>query len=159
MNEPIKLIQKQGYSHYEFILTDEALSIKQYTISEHKEWTVRLEDIGHTTIIEKDTSYMKPGIFISIGLFSLLFVIGNVADHSAHLPTWGWILLSMIYVWFATIVYMSPLRNKLLLGKGSETVEFLSDKPSKSEVQDFVNEIIKRSKVVIKRKYGTEIDA
>lgn len=158
MDETIKLIQKQGYSHYEFLLTEETLSIKQYTISEHKEWTVRLEDIGHTTMIEKDTSHMKPGIFISIGLFSILFVIGNVADHSDHMPTWGWILLSMIYAWFATVVYLSPLNNKLLLGNGSNAVEFLSDKPSKSEVQDFVNEIIKRSKIVIKRKYGTEID-
>ncbi len=148
--------QKQGFTRNEFVLTDNTLSIKQFTISENKEWTVRLEDIGHITRLEKDTSYMKQGLYISIGLFSILFVIGNVADHSKAVSTWVWILLSMIWAWFAAVVYLSPLNNKLLLGNGSEAVEFLSDKPSEKEVRDFVDEIIKRSSTAIQRKYGDD---
>lgn len=154
----LKFIQKQGFTRNEFILSDDTLSVKQFTVSENKEWIVRLEDIGHQTTVEKDTSYMKQGIYISLGLFSLLFVIGNVADHSNHMKTWVWILLSTIWTWFAAVVYLSPLNNKLLLGNGSGVVEFLSDQPSEKEVQDFVNEIIQRSSLVIRRKYGTEVD-
>jgi hypothetical protein len=154
----LKLIQKQGFTRKEFILTDNTLSVKQFTISEKKEWIVRLEDIGHKTVVEKDTSYMKQGIYISLGLFSILFVIGNAADHSSHMKTWAWILLSMIYAWFAAVVYLSPLNNKLLLGSGPDAIEFLSDRPSEKEVQDFVNEIIKRSSLVLERKYGVIID-
>lgn len=154
----LKFIQKQGFTRNEFILTDDTLSVKQFTISENKEWIVRLEDIGHKIIVEKDTSYMKQGIYISLGVFSLLFVIGNVSDHSNHMKTWVWILLSMIWAWFATVVYLSPLNNKLLLGSGADAIEFLSDQPSEKEVLDFVKEIIKRSSLVLLRKYGVNID-
>lgn len=155
----LKLVQKQGFTRYEFVLTDNTLSVKQFTISENKQWTERLEDLGHNLVIEKDTSYMKPGISVSLGLFSFLFVIANVADHSKHLKTWVWILLSMIYAWFATIVYLSPRYNKLILGCGPDAIEFLSDQPSEREVNDFVNEIINRSSIVLQRKYGVNIDS
>ena len=154
--ETLKFNQKQGYSRNEFILTDDTLFIKQFTISEIKEWKVRLEDIVHKTRVDKDTSYMKQVIYLSIGLFSVLFVIGNAADHSSHMKTWVWILLSIIWAWFATAVFLSPKNNKLLLGIGPEQIEFLSDRPSEKEVRDFVDEIIKRSSLVIQRKYGTD---
>jgi hypothetical protein len=154
----LKLIQMQGFTRNEFILSEDTLSVKQFTISENKEWIVRLEDLGHKKVLEKDTSYMRKGLLISMGLFSILFVIANVADHSNHMKTWVWILLSSIYAWFATVVYLSPLNNKLLLGYGSQAIEFLSDKPSEKEVQDFVDEIINRSTIVMQRKYGSDID-
>lgn len=156
--DTLRFTQKQGFTRNEFILSDHTLSVKRFTISENKEWTVRLEDIGHKTSVEKDTSYIKQGLYIFIGLFSLLFVIGNVADHSSHMSTWVWILLNMIWAWFATIVYLSPLNNKLLLGNGSDAIEFLSDQPSEKEVQDFVDEIINRSTNVIQRKYGADVN-
>ena len=70
---------------------------------------MRLEDIGHKTSMGKDTSSMKQGLFISIALFSGSFVIGNVADHSKAKSNWVWILMSMIWVWFATVVYLHHL--------------------------------------------------
>lgn len=154
----LKFNQKQGFSRNEFILTDETLSVKQFTISENKAWNVRLEDIGHNITVEKDTSYTKHILYISLGLFSVLFVIGNAADHSEHIDTWIWILVSMVYVWFVTIVYLSPVNNKLLLGSGPGAIEFMSDKPSEKEVLDFVHEIIKRSSLVLQRKYGIITD-
>ena len=157
MND-LKLIQKQGFSRYEFVLMDESLIVKQFTISQNKEWVVKLEHIGHETIIEKDTSYMRTGLSLFIGLSSILFVIGNAADHSKHLSAWLWITLSMIYAWFATVVILSPLNNKLLLVHGTEDLEFMSDKPSEKEVREFVDEIIKRSNQVLLRKYGMDSD-
>lgn len=148
--------QKQGFSHNEFMLTNDTLTIRQSTIAEYKEWRVRLEDIGRQTVVEKDTSFMKQGLYLSLGLFSILFVLGNVADHSSHLSTWVWMLLSVIWAWFATVVYLSPLNNKLILGSGSEVIEFLSDRPSELEVQNFVDEIHRRQAIILKRKYGID---
>jgi len=64
----------------------------------------------------------------------------------------------MIYAWFATVVYLSPLYNKLILGNGDHAIEFLSDQPSENEVRNFVEEIINRSTLVIHRKYGADVD-
>ena len=155
--ETLKFTQKQGFSRNEFILSDHTLNIKQFTISQNKEWTVRLEDIGYKTSVEKDTSYMKQGLYISIGLFSVLFVIGNVADHSKAMSTWVWILMSMIWVWFSYIVYLSPLNNKFILGNGTDAIYFISDQPSEKEVQNFVEEIINRSTLFTQRKYSADI--
>lgn len=154
----LKLIQKQGFIGYEFLLLDDTLSVKQVTITEKKEWLIKLDNIGYKTKIEKDTSYMKIGLFIFMGLFALLFVIGNAADHSSHLKTWWWITISIIYAWFAMTVYLSPLNNKLMLVNGSEDLVFLTDKPSEKEVREFVNEIIRRSKKVLLRKYSPDPD-
>jgi len=154
----LKLIQKQGFTRYEFLLLDDTLSVKQSTITENKEWVVKLDNVGYKTQIEKDTSYMKTGLFISMGLFAFLFVIGNVADHSSHLKTGWWITISIIYAWFAMTVFLSPLNNKLMLVNGSEDLVFLTDKPSEKEVREFVDEIILRSKKVLLRKYGTDPD-
>ena len=76
---------------------------------------------------------MKKGLYISIGLFSVLFVIGNVADHSKAISTWVWILMSMVWAWFATVVYLSPLNNKLILGNAANAIEFISDQPSEKD--------------------------
>jgi len=154
----LKLIQKQGFTCYEFLLLDDTLSVRQATITENKEWVVKLDNIGYKTKIEKDTSYMKPGLYISMGLFALLFVIGNAATHSNHIKTGWWITISIIYAWFAMTVFLSPLNNKLMLVNGSEDLVFLTDKPSEKEVREFVDEIILRSKKVLLRKYGSDPD-
>jgi hypothetical protein len=150
----LKFNQKQGFVHNEFILSDSTLSIQQSTISEIKSWTVRLEDIGHRITVEKDTSLIKHSITLFLWLFSILFVIGNIADHSNHLKTWQWMALSFLWYWFATIVFLSPFNNKLILGQGPDAIEFLSDRPSEEAVREFVDEIIKRSALEIQRKYG-----
>ena len=154
----LKLIQKQGFTRYEFLLLDDTLSVKQFTVTENKEWVVKLDNVGYKTQIEKDTSYMKIGLYISMGLFALLFVIGNAATHSNHLKTGWWITISIIYAWFAMTVFLSPLNNKLMLVNGSEDLVFLTDKPSEKEVREFVDEIIQRSKKVLLRKYGNDPD-
>ena len=154
----LTLIQKQGFIRNEFILMDETLSVKQFTITEHKELVINLEHIGHKTMIEKDTSFMRKALFLSMGLFSLLLVVVNAADHSMHLATWKWILWSSITAWFAIIVYLIPTKNKLCLVNGTEELALLTDKPSEKEVREFVDEIIKRSKKVLVRKYSPEPD-
>lgn len=64
----------------------------------------------------------------------------------------------MIWAWCTSVVYLSPLNNKLILGNGADAIEFLSDQPSEKEVRDFVNEVIVRSSKVLREKYGTTIN-
>ena len=154
----LSLIQKQGFSKNEFILTDETLSVKQFTITEHKEQVLKLEHIGHRTMLEKDTSFIRIGLILFMGLSALLFVVANVADHSNHVDTWLWIAISMVYAWFSMVIYLSPLNNKLCLVNGTEELVLLTDKPSEKEVREFVDEIIKRSKKVLVRKYSPDSD-
>lgn len=66
--------------------------------------------------------------------------------------------LCMSNFWLATAMFFTPVTNELRLVGGSETLVFLSDKPSEKEVREFVNEIILRSKKVLHRKYGIDHD-
>lgn len=154
----LSLIQKQAFIRNEFILMDETLSVKQFTINEYKEQVINLECIGHKTMIEKDTSYMRIGLILFMGLSALSFVVANVVDHSHHVDTWLWIAISMVYAWFSMVVYLSPLNNKLCLVNGTKDLVLLTDQPSEKEVREFVDEIFKRSKKVLLRKYSPDPD-
>jgi hypothetical protein len=68
---------------------------------------------------------------------------------------WFWIALSTVNFWMATAMFFTPVINELRLTGDSETLVFLSDKPSERDVSEFVKEVIHRSKKVLLRKYGT----
>ena len=154
----LKLIQKQGFTRYDFLLMDDTLSVKQYTITGNKEWVVKLDHLGNKTSLEKEASLLRKLVSIFLGLCSLLMVIGNAVDHSSHMNIWLWIALSTSNLWLATAMYFTPSTNELRLIGGLEELVFLSDKPSEKEVREFVNEIIRRSKKVLTRKYRIDPD-
>lgn len=154
----LKLIQKQGFTCYEFLLLDDTLSVRQVTITEHKEWIVKLDQLGYKTVIEKEASLIRDLVAVFLGLCSVLIVIANAVDHSNHMSTWFWMALSTINFWLATMMFFTPATNELRLVGGSETLVFLSDKPSEKKVREFLNELILRSKKVLLRKYGIDPD-
>lgn len=154
----LKLIQKQGFTRYDFLLMDDTLSVKQYTITGNKEWVVNLDHLGFKTILEKEASLIRKLVSLFLGLCSFIIVIANVADHSNHMNIWFWIALSTINIWLATAMYFTPVTNELRLVGGLEELVFLSDKPSEKEVREFVNEIIMRSKKVLLKKYRIDPD-
>ena len=153
-----KLIQKQGFKGYEFLLLDDTISVKQVTITEKKEWVVKLDQLRYKTIIEKESSLIRDLVAIFLGLCSVLIVVLNTADHSNHMNTWSKIALCTINFWLAITMFFTPAKNELRLVGGSETLVFLSDKPSEKEVREFVDEIIQRSKKVLLRKYDIDRD-
>lgn len=53
---------------------------------------------------------------------------------------------------------MAPLRNELILTGGSAQIMFLLDSPSQEEMDNFIAEIIKRSRKILLEKYG-KVDA
>jgi len=157
----LKLIQKQGFTSYEFLLLDDTIAVRQVTITEHKEWVVKLDHLGYETVLKKEASLIRKLVAIFLGLCSLLYVlivILNNADHSNHMDTWSRIALCMINFWLATTMFFTPITNELRLVGDSEELVFLSDKPSEKEVREFVDEIIKRSKKVLLRKYSNDPD-
>ncbi len=149
------LIQKQGFTRYEFVLLKETLSVRQFTITGKKEWIVNLEHLGYKTILEKEGGMTIKLVSVFLGLCSILIVIANAADHSQHMNSWFWIALSTVNFWMATAMYFTPVSNELRLTGDSEELVFLSDKPTESAVREFVTEAINRSKKVLLRKYGT----
>jgi len=55
-------------------------------------------------------------------------------------------------------MYFTPVTNELRLVGGLEELCFLSDKPLERDVREFLEEIIRRSKKVLLRKYRTDPD-
>jgi hypothetical protein len=153
--ETLRLVQKQGFAHYEYILFKETLSVRQFTLTGNKEWIINLERLGYQTILEKESGVIIKLVSVFLGLCSILIVIANAADHSQHMNIWFWIALSTVNFWMATAMFFTPVINELRLTGDSETLVFLSDKPSERDVSEFVKEVIHRSKKVLLRKYGT----
>jgi hypothetical protein len=52
-------------------------------------------------------------------------------------------------------ILTTPVKNEIRLVGGIETLNLLFDKPSEREVREFIDEVIRRSKRVMLRKYGT----
>ena len=52
------------------------------------------------------------------------------------------------------LAFLSPMRNEVHLVGGAQQVTFLLDRPSKKEMEDFIEEIIKRSRKILLEKFG-----
>jgi hypothetical protein len=52
------------------------------------------------------------------------------------------------------LAFLSPMRNELHLVGGAQQVMFLLNRPTKQEMEDFIAEILKRSREVLLEKFG-----
>jgi len=154
----IKLIQKHILCCNEYLLDDKFLVIEERSITEIKKKKIRLDDIGHKLKIEKEDEFVTWPVFIFIGLTSFLIVIMNVIDHSQHISMWVWIFMSVSCIWLSTMFFLTPRTNKITLISGSESVEFMLDKPSEKEVSAFIEEAINRSSNLLIRKFSPDPD-
>jgi hypothetical protein len=87
--------------------------------------------------------------------FTVIFILGNVADHSKQVSTWLWIAISMFSALISIFILTTPVKNEIRLVGGIETLNLLFDKPSEREVREFIDEVIRRSKRIMLKKYGT----
>ncbi len=148
-------IQKQGLTAYRFVLKEETIHIRVASLREKREWCVRLVDVGHQTVIKKDSKWLGLGLSLFFGFFSVLFVVVNVIDHSAHLKTWLWVAISLFYALASIFILITPVTNEIRLVGGNEALALISDRPSEVLVREFIGEIIRRSGKVLRNKYGT----
>jgi len=148
-------IQKQGFTRFEFLLKEDCISVKCYTVKEINHRTVSLDDLGHKIEIEKDSFWLTIGLFLFFAFFTVIFILGNVADHSKQVSTWLWIAISMFSALISIFILTTPVKNEIRLVGGIETLNLLFDKPSEREVREFIDEVIRRSKRIMLKKYGT----
>jgi hypothetical protein len=151
----LAFIQKQGFTMHEFILKEDRISVKSFSINEMKSRTILLDDLGHKTEIEKDSKWVGCGLSLLFFCFSIMFIIGNIATHSEQVSAWLWITISMFSALLSIFILTTPVKNEIRLVGGIESLVLLFDKPSEKEVRDFIDEIIGRSKRILLRKYGT----
>lgn len=156
----MKLIQKQGSRKNEFELTGNTLQIKTKSLGERKEWSVEVEYIGEERFL-KTYSRIGPRIIGSIFLLvALISVIGfSLEKDWSNGDNIGALVLGVVlFGGLGLLAFLAPLHNELILVGGSAQVMFLLDSPSKQEMENFIAEIIKRSRKVLLDKYG-KIDA
>ena len=153
------LKQKQGGKRKEFeLINNTDLRIKEKQSGELKEWTVKLDMIGHNLVYQEATRkrfYIMSSflvaflVFITIALYMSDDFMGNLPDVIGSYVIFGLIIgLSLL----------SPLKKEIHLVGGNVNLTFFKENPSPEEVKTFINEIIRLSKQQLLNKYA-KIDA
>ncbi len=155
----MKLIQKQGSRRNEFKLSGNTLHIKTKSMGETKEWSVDVEYIGEERFY-KTHSRLGPRIVgVLFFMVSIVSIVGFFLEKDwSNGDNIGALILGVfLFGGLGALAFFAPLRNELHLVGGSAQIMFLLNSPSKEEMEDFIQEIIKRSRTVLLEKY-TKID-
>lgn len=152
----MKLVQKQGSRKNEFELKDNTLYIKTKSMGEKKEWSVEVEYIGDERFYK---TYSRLGPRIVGSIFLLVALISTVGfslekDWSNGDNIGALILGLVLFGGLGLLAFLAPMRNELILTGGAAQVMFLLDSPSKEEMENFIAEIVKRSRKALLDKYG-----
>ena len=130
---------------------------KTTSMGETKEWSVDVEYIGEERFY-KTNSRLGPRIIgIVFFLISIISVVGFFMEKNlSNGDNIGGLILGLVlFGGLGLLTFFAPMRNELYLVGGSAQVMFLLDSPSKEEMENFIREIIKRSRKVLLEKYGT----
>jgi hypothetical protein len=148
------LYQKDSFFHKKwFEITEEGLSVISKSLLSNTELFVKFEDIGVKIIKSKKG---KKGwiiasiicLLLSVGLFFYEKTGGNT-DKNAFVV---YLVLSIVFGVVFLITYESSFY--LADNNSKNAITFLIDKPSKQELNDFIDALkIERKKVLI-AKYG-----
>lgn len=152
----MKLIQKQGSRHREFELKGDKLHVKTKSMGEYNEYTIDVEYIGEERFY-KTHSKMGPRIVgIVFYIIMIISVLGILLEDNwaASENIIGLIIGIFLFGGLGSLAFFSELRNELHLVGGSAQVMFLLNKPSKEEMENFINELITRSRKTLIDKYS-----
>ncbi len=155
----MKLIQKQGSRRNEFNLSGNTLHVKTKSMGETKEWSVDVECIGEERFY-KTHSRLGPRIVgVLFFMVSIVSIVGFFLEKDwSNGDNIGALILGVfLFGGLGALAFFAPLRNELHLVGGSAQIMFLLNSPSKEKMEDFIQEIIKRSRTVLLEKY-TKID-
>nr|MBD3620689.1 hypothetical protein [Sunxiuqinia sp.] len=152
----MKLKQKQGARYREFELKDNILHVKTKSLGEKNEYTIDIEFLGDEKFY-KTHSRLGPRIigivFFAIMLIAIYgFLLEENRSESSNIV--GLVLGIIVGGGIGLLAFLSPLRNELHLVGGSSQVMFFLNSPSKEEMENFVEEIIHRTRSVLLEKYG-----
>lgn len=152
----MELIQKQGSRRREFKLIGNTLHIKTNSYGEKNEYQIDVEYLGEERFYK---TYSRLGPRIIGSVFFLVMIISIVGfsmekDWSNGDNIGALILGVFLFGGLGLLAFLSPMRNEVHLVGGAQQVTFLLDRPSKKEMEDFIEEILKRSRKVLLEKYG-----
>ena len=148
------LKQKQGYRRYEYELVDKTIKVKYTTEGKTKEWSVRLEDIGDSISYESHTrrwAYIFSSLITAFLIFLTIFLFMS-DDFNGNLP----IVVGsyLIFGGLIPLLLLKPLKKEMHIIGGMITLTFFQNSPTVEEAEKFVNELIKRSRLLLVEKYG-----
>ncbi|WP_293307171.1 hypothetical protein [Pedobacter sp. UBA5917] len=152
MNE--SLVQKDFRLRYRsFIITEKGLEVKHKSLLRSGEYLLAYENVGTRTYTDNRGIY---GLLFSSALLGLVSVLlyllrndGEGVDSSVYLLYSG---ISMILLILFLITYK---RNFYLVKYGNaDAIEFLQNRPSKAEVNIFIETLIITRNNFLLNKYG-----
>jgi len=153
------LKQKQGGKRKEFeLINNTDLRIKEKQSGELKEWTVKLDMIGHNLIYQEAT---RKRLYVLSSFFAGFLIFITIAlymsdDFKGNLP-----VVIGSYVLFGGMIalsLLSPLKKEIHLVGGNINLTFFKDSPSPEAVNTFISEIKRLSRQQLLNKYA-KIDA
>jgi hypothetical protein len=156
----MKLVQKQGSRRREFELLNNKLNIKTRSLGEKNEYSINIEYLGDEKYYK---TYSRVGPRIVGLVFYAIMVITLIVffqeENWTSSENLGNLFLGILFGGgLGSLAFFAPLRNELHLVGGSAQVMFLLNSPSKEEMDNFINEIIARSRRILTDKYS-KIDA
>jgi hypothetical protein len=152
----MRLNQKQGYRHREFNLEGNKLHVKTKTLGERNEYTIDLEYLGEEKQYQTYSNVAARifGIIFYILLLTAFIGFFQEDDWTASENLGALFLAIFLLGGIGTWAFFTPRRNEMYLVGGSTQVMFFLDSPSKEEMDNFVNEIITRSRKILVEKYS-----
>lgn len=153
------LKQKQGGKRKEFeLINNTELRIKEKESGELKEWTVKLDMIGHNLVYQEVTRkrfYIMSSFLVAFLVF-ITIALYMSDDFTGNLPVviGSYVIIGLIIA----LSLLSPLKKEIHLVGGNVNLTFFKENPSPEEVKTFINEIIRLSKQQLLNKYA-KIDA
>ena len=150
----MKLEQKRaGYKQF-FELEGSVLNIMYNNVLSSNERSIDLENIGHKKEIKTHSRVGINFIGCFFALITLLSVFAIVFDNRSESD----IITLTVGVIFTTIIsilcFKIPLDNHLIIRGGVKDVKFFLDNPSRNQVEEFAEELIKKSRKIILEKYS-----
>ncbi len=148
-----ELIQKKLFQSKEYRIQDEEVFIKIKTQSEQNEWHCSLEELGLKKLYKKQPKTVKNitvavcfSIVIAV-IFTYLFYPEQMELRAFQANLFCWSVLGIIFL-------AIPTKNELHLYGGSQDLSFFRDIPDADSVDEFVDELISKTKIFLRKKYA-----
>ncbi len=149
-----RLIQKRGLRRHEFILENERLVVSQRTIlGQFLEADIPLEDIHINRIVKRS----KVELFfiltsILIGFFFLATLISKLTVPVTK-ADWELIIGLGIGTFVSLTLFLLTKKDEIIIPTDAYSVALYQKRPSKQDVDNFVNLLKDRVKTYVRNKY------
>jgi hypothetical protein len=149
-----RLIQKRGLRRHEFILENERLVVSQRTIlGQFLEADIPLEDIHINRIVKRS----KVELFfiltsILIGFFFLATLISKLTVPETK-ADWELIIGLGIGTFVSLTLFLLTKKDEIIIPTDAYSVALYQKRPSKQDVDNFVNLLKDRVKTYVRNKY------